>query len=165
MRRTLVLVGGAINVLFVLFHLRLGWQLHHLPVHPGMRALLETFNLGGTVMIAFFALVSLAYPREVLTTGVGRSATAAIILVYSTRALAEVALFPRPSAVVMLVCLAITAVYVAALVLREPAPSGGTAASSGVAGSSRSPGSPGSPGSPRDAAAEPEAPIAPGRGA
>ncbi len=121
MRKTLVLVGGFVNVLFFFFHLYLGWQLHHLAVNVGMRALLETFNLGGTLMIAFFALVSLAFPREVLTTGVGRSTMGLILGVYLSRAVAEVVLFPQPRPVVVFVCLATVAIYALAALLPDPA--------------------------------------------
>ena len=120
MRKTLVLVGGFVNVLFFFFHLYLGWQLHHLAVNPGMRALLETFNLGGTLMIAFFALVSLVFTREVLTTGIGRSTMGLIIGVYLSRAVAEVALIPQPSPLILFACLATVAIYALAALLPEP---------------------------------------------
>ncbi len=120
MRKTLVLVGGFVNALFFFFHLYLGWQLHHLAVNPGLRGLLETFNLGGTLMIAFFALVCLAFSREVLATAIGRSTMGLIIGVYLSRAVAEVVLFPRPRPLILFVCLATVAIYALAALLPEP---------------------------------------------
>ncbi len=137
MRKALVLIGGLANLLFFLFHIYLGWQLHYLDVNPGMRALLETFNLGGTLMIAFFALVSLAFPGELLATRVGRSTVGVIVGVYLSRAIAEVTLFPRASLFIVLVCLLTVGIYALAALLPAPAEA---AVSTPVA--ARSPGAP-----------------------
>ena len=119
MRRTLIVVGGWLNAGFILFHIFLGWQLHRLAVTPGLRGLLETFNLGGALMIAFFALVSVAFPDELLDTRVGRSALWLIVLVYATRALAEPLFMPRTRPVIVAVCLLVAAVYAVAGLLRD----------------------------------------------
>ncbi len=119
MRKALVPIGGLANVLFFCFHVYLGWQLLQV-VNPGVRALLETFNLGGALMIAFFAVVSLAFAGELLTTRVGRSTVGLIIGVYLSRAIAEVLLFPAPSPVVVLVCLLTAGLYALAALLPPP---------------------------------------------
>ena len=122
MRRTLVVVGGVLNALFVAFHVVLGWRLHTIRgIDPGIRPLLETFNGVGALELAFFAFVTFAYPAELLGTRIGRAAIALVLATYLGRTLCEFLLFPKPSPLIIGTCLLVSAVYAAALVVRPRA--------------------------------------------
>jgi hypothetical protein len=114
---TLVRVGGAINALFVLFHLLLAWKFHGLTQAPvGLRVMLEIFNGCGSLSIVFLAVVGLAFPREAIATAIGRFTLSLGAAIYILRAALEYALSPSPSPVIAAVCLLTGAVYVAAFV-------------------------------------------------
>ncbi len=121
MRKTLILVGGALNALFFLLHVLLEWSYHQASaLSVNVRAPLEAFAIGGTVMVGFMAFVSLAFPHELLATKVGRSTSVVIILTYALRAAEEFVIFPRVSWLITIACLAVAGLYMAALLLPEP---------------------------------------------
>lgn len=113
--RTLLLIGGIANALFFLFHLFLGWQLHHLQIAPPLRSLMEMLNGGGALFILFLAYVSLARTDEVLSSRLG---TAVLVLgasLYLLRGLAEFVVAPQPTPAIYLTCAATGGMYLAAL--------------------------------------------------
>ncbi len=125
----LLLIGGVFNALFFLFHLQLGWGMWHWPnLGPGLRALLQLFNVAGALTIGFLAYVSLWRTTEMRETGLGRSLGVLVILYYGTRAAGEFVFQPKAQLVIVATCLAVAGVYLAALLAsRRPAPQGGAA--------------------------------------
>jgi hypothetical protein len=91
MHRPLLIVGGIFNVALALFHVWLGRQIHRLAdVNPGHKALMEMLNAGGTLMIIFFAVASLAFAADLLGTRLGRLVLWLVFAVYFSRAIEEV---------------------------------------------------------------------------
>ncbi len=122
MHRTLLVIGGVLNTALALFHVQMGIQLHRLAgVSPGLRALMEMLNAGGTLMIAFFAVASFAAIPDLLATRLGKLVLGLVTLLYASRALEEVILSPRFSAPIFAVCVLIAALYLAVLVLPRAA--------------------------------------------
>jgi hypothetical protein len=122
MNKLLLRTGGVINALFFLFHIWLGWRIWHWTGVPeGLRALLEIFNVGGALFIAFFAYASLLRTKEVLETGLGRSVGVLVILLYAARVASEFVFQPKVQPAVVIACLVVVVVYLAALLLPAPA--------------------------------------------
>jgi hypothetical protein len=72
MSKVLLIVGGVLNTLFFIFHLAMGYQIHHLTqVAPAYRSLMEALDIGGVLFIFFFAYVSFFHGKELLETGLG----------------------------------------------------------------------------------------------
>lgn len=120
--RILILIGGAINALFFLFHLWFGWHLHRLTqVAPALRVTMEMLNGGGALMILFFAAVSLAFGEELLVTRVGRAVLILATAMYGLRAVGEVFLAPTFKPGIFIACALTGALYGAALALASHA--------------------------------------------
>jgi hypothetical protein len=118
MHRPLLLVGGALNTLLALFHVFLGWKIHHFPgLAPGYKALMEMLNAGGTLMIVLFAVASLACVEEMLSTRLGKLMLGCVFAVYFSRAVEEIIVSPRFSPGIFAVCLLIAVVYLMVLVV------------------------------------------------
>ena len=128
--KTLLLVGGAINALFFLFHCWLGWQIHRwgtgLP--PSANVLLEMLNGGSALFILLLAIASLACPDDMLTTRLGHSVLAVACALYGLRAGAEIFLALTAKPVVVATCLATSALYLAIFILSRRAMAPGAAA-------------------------------------
>ncbi len=125
-QKTLLQLGGALSALFFLFHLFLGWRLHHAQFDAGVRSLLEMMNGGGALLILFLAVASLGFTREVLTTALGRTVLVVAAALYLLRAAAEIVVSPHLSPAIFGTCLLTGALYLAALILalrRAPAAS------------------------------------------
>jgi hypothetical protein len=117
----LLLVGGIANALFFLFHLFLGWQLHHAQVVPPLRSLLEMLNGGGALFILFLTLTSLVLPTEVLTSRLGSWVLILAASLYLLRGAAEFVVAPQPTPVIYATCAVTGSLYVGALLLSRPA--------------------------------------------
>ncbi len=116
MKKNLLLMGGAANALFFLFHLWLGWTIWHWAQVPaGLRGLLEMFNIGGALFIGFFAYVSLCRTSETIETALGRSLCWLAVLLYGTRAAGEFVFSPRAQPAIVITCLVVAALYLAVL--------------------------------------------------
>jgi len=116
--QTLVRTSGAINALFVLFHLWLAWRFHNLAQAPvGLRATLEIFNGCGLLSILFLAIVGLTFTKEAITTSIGRLTLWLGAGIYIVRVVLEYTLSPAPSPAIAATCLLTGGVYVAAIVL------------------------------------------------
>jgi len=117
MSKALLVAGGVLNAFFFLFHLLLGYQIHHLtPVAPPYRALMEALNTGGALFILFFAYVSLFHGKELLQTGVGRVVLLLVSALYLSRAAEEFFLF-KFTPLTFGSCLLVGAIYVALFVI------------------------------------------------
>jgi len=126
MRRALLVVGGVLNCLLAAFHVWLGVQIHTMAgLAPGQRALMEMLNAGGTLTITFFAIASLGFAGDVLTTRLGALVLGVVAAFYLSRAIEEILISPDFSAVIFGVCLAIAGFYLVLLVgsFRRPAAS------------------------------------------
>lgn len=113
---TLIRVGGFINAVFVLFHLWLGWRLHHstgIPIE--LRSLLEIFNGCGALFILFLAVVSLFFAAEASSTAIGRLTLWLAVVLYGGRALSEFIVAPKASPAIVATCALTCAVYAVSL--------------------------------------------------
>lgn len=116
--KILLLSGGVVNALFVLFHVWLGWQIHHLPgLAPDVRALLTMLNRGETLFILLIAAASLTLPSEILVTRLGRGLLWFVAALYFSRTAAEAVVAPRFSVAIFATCFAVGAIYVAVALL------------------------------------------------
>ena len=121
MHRALLVFGGLLNTVLALFHVYLGWKIHMLQnLAAGHRALMEMLNAGGTLMITFFAVASFTCFGDVLSTRLGKQFLGLVCALYISRAVEEIAISTHFSAVILVVCLLIAAVYLALLVLPVP---------------------------------------------
>jgi hypothetical protein len=114
MFRRLMVVGGILNSGFFLFHVFVGYELTHLA--SPHRALLEAFNLVGTLVIGFFAYASFVHHRELLETGLGHAVLGLASLIFLSRAAEEFILF-KFRAPVFASCFVVGALYAVALVV------------------------------------------------
>jgi hypothetical protein len=113
MIKRLIVASGIANLLFGLFHILLGVQIHVLPqLAPGYRALMEMENVGGTLLIFFFAWASLFNGNELINTRLGRSVMISCLLLYWTRAAGEFVFAPKVHPLILVVCLLMGGVYV-----------------------------------------------------
>ncbi len=116
MHRPLLLIGGVLNAVLTLFHIWLARQIHLMSgLAPGHRVLMEMLNAGGTLMLLFFAVGSLAFASDVLTTKLGKLFQSVVFLLYFSRAVEEIVIPPRFSAVIFIVCLLIASLYLTLL--------------------------------------------------
>ncbi|MBU0691856.1 hypothetical protein KKH18_08585, partial [bacterium] len=91
MNRVFIIIGGILNGLLFIFHL-LFWKLFNWPealmyMTPDDRALMQVFNIHGSITIGLFAYVSLFHRKELLTTKLGRVILAVIALFYYVHAI------------------------------------------------------------------------------
>ena len=119
--RRIVLGAGAINLLFALFHVYLCYRIYILygtmPIYP----LLQMLSVGGTLMVFFLAYTSLRAPEELMTRRLGGSVIVLNILVYFSRAIGEVVLFPKPGILIIGLCSFLSALYIYILLRRGKA--------------------------------------------
>ena len=94
MDKTLLLIGGLINVLFGLMHLNLGKALNWSEtlgcLTPDNRATIYTLNVHLAFTCLVFAYLSLFHRKEMLASRIGKAITAAIGLFYILRAANQV---------------------------------------------------------------------------
>jgi hypothetical protein len=87
--RVLLIVTGLLNAAFVAFHVFLGLQIAHWPLPDLFRGMMQSFNIGGALVLAFLAFALLVRGREVLGTWLGAAALALGALVYIARVIEE----------------------------------------------------------------------------
>ncbi len=109
--RAAIIGGGIANLLFSVFHIYLCYRIHQLygtsPIYP----LLQMFSIGGTIMIIFLAYTSLCCPTDLLSTKAGLAVVALNVLVYLSRIVGEMLLFPEPKSLILVTCLLMTLIY------------------------------------------------------
>lgn len=121
MPKRLVLIGGWFNLCFAVFHVALAYAIWtRMGLAPGPRALMELLAVGGTLMIAMFTVVSLRFPAELVTTGLGRVVLWTVVAVYGTRAIGEVVFTAQPSPLIMVVCAGLALLYAVAGLSKQP---------------------------------------------
>jgi len=117
MSRALLIIGGILNTLFLLLHVVLGYQIHHLTqLAPPLRGLMQALNVGGVLFIFFFAFVSFFCQSELQQTRLGRTVLLLITVLYLSRAVEEFILF-TPSLLIFASCTVTGLLYLALLVL------------------------------------------------
>ena len=123
MARVLILLGGAIHVGAVFFHVALpwiaGWRevVDVLPTRH--RGDLYVFNASVACTFVLFAVLSLGFSHDLASTAIGRATTMMIAGFWAARAVAEVALQPTTSALILGFCVAVGLIY-AAVSLHSP---------------------------------------------
>ncbi|HAE59238.1 MAG TPA: hypothetical protein DCG54_06955 [Anaerolineae bacterium] len=123
MSKRLLWAGGGFNVLLMIFHIWLGWQIQLIPdLSPDYKALMQMLNVGVILILVFATYASLFCIRDLLTTGLGKLTMLVIALFYATRAGEEIILAPEFSAVIFGICLIVAVIYLLALArtLRAP---------------------------------------------
>ncbi len=116
--KALLVVGGVINLLFVAFHVLLGYQIHHLAgVSRDLKALMLALNLGGSLCILFVAYASLFATNELVGTRLGRGLLALVAVIYISRAAEEFIFFSVVTWWVVISCVLVGALYGLLLVL------------------------------------------------
>lgn len=112
MSKVLLIIGGIFNSLLAVFHVFLGYQIFQIKdIAEGYRALMLMLNAGGTLFIILFAVASLGYVQEMLTTKLGKLISLFVFLLYASRAVEEVIISPEFSLAIFAVCLVIAAIY------------------------------------------------------
>jgi hypothetical protein len=117
MNRMLLMIGGVVNVLAVLFHLSF-WSLFNWPADlsslaPINRGIMQTFNvqiIGGFVL---FAYVSIFHWPELISTRLGKVVTISTTLFYLIRVANQLLFFEMGlvSIIICVLCLGIGAIY------------------------------------------------------
>lgn len=130
--KNLLIAGGVLNAVFVLFHVWLGWRIHHMGLPPATRSLMEMLNGGGTLFILFLAVTGLCCAREMCTTRLGQLVLATGGALYLLRAAAEFVVAPRVTPLIVAVCVLAGGLLLAALAVirRLPAADGRAAGGS-----------------------------------
>ena len=117
MSRMLLMIGGVINVLGVLFHLSFwslfNWSADLSSLAPINRGIMQTFNVQIIWVFVLFAYVSIFHWPDLLSTRLGRVVTISIALFYLIRVVNQVIFFEMGlvSIVVSVLCLGIAAIY------------------------------------------------------
>jgi len=97
MNRILLLTGGLLNLMLALFKIAMPhlfrWREAMGSSAASMWTILYAENLGISLLLLFFAYLSIAQWRELLTTSLGRTIMLAICSLWAYRAAAEILLF------------------------------------------------------------------------
>jgi len=118
MQKILLTIGGVFQVLLGLFHVWLGWRIHHWSeVSVDARALMAALNVGGILFVFFFAYVSFFCKKELLSTVIGTAVLVLILLMYLSRAAEEVLIFPGFSVPIFVVCVLVSGIYLVPLLV------------------------------------------------
>ncbi len=129
MHKTVMLLCGLLNAVFLAFHLLLATWIQRMPLTATARALMHAFNVGGLLMIAFLAFAFL-FCRADLGTRLGRGAVLLGALVYLTRTAGELVFFPVPNPTIVVTCTAVGLLHL--LALRTPGAPRGNAVQAGL---------------------------------
>ena len=120
MSRTLIIIGGVLNVILALFHIFLGYQIYLIQdTAENYRALMIMLNAGGTLFIVLFSVASLAFIKDMLTTQLGKLVILFVVLLYASRAIEEIIISPHFSLLIFTICLLIAAIYFSLLFIRK----------------------------------------------
>lgn len=95
MNKNLLRLGGAVNLLFVVFHLAMANQIGPAlaSLSPDIRATISTWNLQVACALLIFACLAIFRWRDLLTTRLGNITAVAIALFWFLRAASQVVLF------------------------------------------------------------------------
>ncbi len=114
--RMSVIIGGILNLFLSLFHILLCYQIYLVygkePVYP----LLQMLAICGTVFVFFLAFTSLLFISDLVSTKIGASVIVLNILTYLIRTAGEFVLFPKPSVLIISLCLVLAIIYIVVLI-------------------------------------------------
>jgi hypothetical protein len=95
--RISLVIAGVISLLFSIFHASFPWMFNWQEtlacLNRTNRAILQTFNLGGILMVGAATFFSLRYPKELVSTTLGRPILIVFALFYLIRLVAEFVFF------------------------------------------------------------------------
>ena len=115
MRSQLLLLGGVVHALGVLFHIALprlaNWRDALEPLPEVQRGDLYLFNAHVGYALLVFAVLSLGYSRELLTTPIGRTITVLIGGFWLLRGASEFIWFPSISPLILALCIGMASLY------------------------------------------------------
>jgi hypothetical protein len=113
--RALLLAGGVIHALAVVFHIalprRANWQDVVSSLPAGERGDLYVLNAAVGCALLLFAVLSLGYPEDLISTRIGRVTILMIALFWTVRAAGEIAWYPAPSPWIVGLCIAMGALH------------------------------------------------------
>jgi len=116
MAKILLITGGVLNLILMLFHVFLGYQISLIDnIAPGYKELMIMLNVGGTLFILLFTISSLFFIKDMLTTALGKLLIIFIIILYVSRALEEVFIVSQFSMSIFMACLFISLIYIVIL--------------------------------------------------
>jgi hypothetical protein len=117
MSRKLLMIGGAIQLLFGFFHIWLGVQIQTSQEYPGdIRSLLQVFNIGACLLIFFFAYISFFCYNDLMTSILGKAALILAAGYYFIRAIDEFIFF-ESAIVIFIPCFLVGSLYVYLLII------------------------------------------------
>lgn len=106
-----ILTGGVLNLLLALFHILLCYQIFKAFGSQGFYPLMQMLSIVGTLMIFFLAYTSLCCVSELLQGKLGLTVIVLNILVYLSRAIGEMILFPQPKPIIIGLCILLVLMY------------------------------------------------------
>ena len=109
--RTFIITGGVLNLLLALFHVFLCLKIYQIFGKTDFYPLMQMLAIGGTIFIFFLAYTSLVSPGSLISTSLGAPVIGLNILLYLSRALGELILFPKPKPIIIAVCLIQVLIY------------------------------------------------------
>ncbi len=109
--KTIILAGGAVNLLMGLFHIFLCYQIHVLYAGMPFYPFLQMLAIGGAMLVLFLAGTSLLSPAELVSTNTGRLIVILNVVVYFSRIVEEFIFVAVPQPVIIGACLIPGALY------------------------------------------------------
>ena len=104
MSKKLLMIGGAIQLLFGFFHIWLGSEIQTSQEYPGdIRSLLQVFNIGACLVVFFFAYISFFCYNDLMTSRLGKAALILAAGYYIIRAIEEFIFFKTDNIISALV--------------------------------------------------------------
>lgn len=121
MKKKLVIIGGFINLFFLIFHIYLGFSIANFQnLLPDHKILMQMLNVGGIGFMAFFTYVSFFCIKELIETKLGKVVFLIIFLTYFVRAFEEFLFFGQHlSLPILLSCFLVSLMYLYILVYKE----------------------------------------------
>jgi len=115
MIRILLYIGGVFQAIFFLFHVQLGTSIcESLTLNATDKSLMQMFNIGITVFVFFFIVISFLFWRDLYITRLGKATLIFISIAYFFRASAEIFMLEF-SLSVFLTCVVIGFIYITPL--------------------------------------------------
>jgi hypothetical protein len=109
--RVTILTGGVLNLLLALFHIYLCYVIFKAYASADFYPLMQMLAIAGTVFIFFLAYTSLFCATELMKGSLGMTVIMLNILLYLSRALGEVILFPHPKPIIIGLCILLVLMY------------------------------------------------------
>ncbi len=114
--RISVITGGILNLFLSLFHVLLCYQIYLVYGKEAVYPLLQMLAIGGTVFVFFLAFTSLMCISDLVSTKIGASVIVLNILTYLIRTAGELIFSPRPSVLIISLCLVLAVIYIVVLI-------------------------------------------------